>query len=85
MTAQKASAIIQQYTTAAQALRENTASMSAAIGDGLPDPYQLEQIWAERDVIYLNWHNAAAVMRELPQEYLAQAVAAIELMNGGIA
>lgn len=78
MTPQMAQMIIQQYTAAAQALRASTASMSAVIGNGLPDPDQLDKIWAERDAIYLNWFNAAALMRELPQEYMGQAVAAIE-------
>ncbi|MEK5376605.1 hypothetical protein [Paenibacillus sp. FSL P2-0173] len=78
MTQQMAEKIIQNYATSARALRENTAALTASLSSGLPEPEQLDRIWAERDAVYMQWSNAAASLRELPIEYSARVLCEIE-------
>jgi hypothetical protein len=78
MTTELAERIIQNYATSARALRENTAALTASLSAGLPEPEQLNRIWAERDAVYMQWYNAAASLRELPVEYSARVLCEIE-------
>ncbi|RPE10540.1 hypothetical protein [Paenibacillus polymyxa] len=78
MTQQMAEKIIRNYATSARALRENTAALTASLSSGLPEPEQLNRIWAERDAAYMQWSNAAASLRELPSEYSARLLCEIE-------
>ncbi|MDN8592065.1 hypothetical protein Q0V21_25285 [Paenibacillus sp. 11B] len=68
--------IIINYVESAKALRENTAAVTSFNGSiQTPD---FESLWQERELIFHRWQNAAASLRELPDEYVAQAVAAID-------
>ncbi|MEC0125308.1 hypothetical protein [Paenibacillus pabuli] len=68
--------IIINYTECAKALRENTAAVTSF--NGSIQGKEFESIWQEREMIFHRWQNAAASLRELPDEYVAQAVAAID-------
>ncbi|APO43299.1 hypothetical protein BS614_04025 [Paenibacillus xylanexedens] len=68
--------IIINYTESAKALRENTAAVMSF--NGSVQGTDFEALWQERDMIYNRWQNAASSLRELPPEYMAQAVAEIE-------
>lgn len=78
MTAEMAEKIIQNYAASARALRENTSALTASFSLGLPEPEQLDRIWAERDEVYMQWSNAAASLRDLPIEYSARVLCEIE-------
>ncbi|MDT9719175.1 hypothetical protein QVE09_09700 [Paenibacillus sp. ClWae2A] len=68
--------IIINYTESAKALRENTAAVMSF--NGSVQGTDFESIWQEREMIFHRWQNAASSLRELPPEYMAQAVAEIE-------
>ncbi|HBU81721.1 MAG TPA: hypothetical protein DEF35_08790 [Paenibacillus sp.] len=68
--------IIINYVESAKALRENTAAVTSF--NGSIQTSDFESLWQERELIFHRWQNAAASLRELPDEYVAQAVAEIE-------
>lgn len=68
--------IIINYVESAKAFRENTDAVSSY--EGSPLEPEFEALWQARDDIFNRWHNAAETLRELPPEYMAQAVAEIE-------
>ncbi|WP_411734928.1 hypothetical protein [Paenibacillus sp. M2] len=76
MNNQMAIQIIINYTECAKALRQNTAAVTAF--NGSVQGTDFESIWQEREMIFHRWQNAALSLRELPSEYMAQAVAEIE-------
>ncbi|CAH1215923.1 hypothetical protein [Paenibacillus sp. JJ-223] len=70
MTEQMARKIIDNYVASTLALRANS--------EALPDDAGVDDYRIERSSVFLRWQNAAASLRELPLEYKAQAVEAID-------
>lgn len=78
MNEQMAIQIIINYVESAKAFRENTVAVTSY--EGSPLEPEFEALWQARDDIFHRWHNAAESLRELPPEYIVQAVAAIDQM-----
>lgn len=72
MSEQMARKIIDNYVASTLALRASS-EVPAAVAAADLDAYRIE-----RSSVFLRWQNAAASLRELPLEYKAQAVEAID-------
>lgn len=56
------------YVVASMAIESNTKVVVEALADGRVESEEFQQLWIERDNIFLSLNNATAILRELPLE-----------------
>lgn len=73
--------VAKKYVTAARALRSNTHAVMELIHEEKVDSPAFQQIWKQREEAFLNWNNAAVLVRQLPIDDMAAVVRVIEQMQ----
>ncbi|AJS59239.1 hypothetical protein [Paenibacillus sp. IHBB 10380] len=60
--------LAEAYITSSKAMAANTKAVTEALGEGRVESEEFQQLWIERDNIFLSLNNATAILRELPLE-----------------